>query len=198
VTDAGALSILPFALCGQPIPDPVTASESAATRIEARASQLSTPADAGADAGEDLKALDAFGTWSSLYNDYFGPTGRPGSCSLALNCHGPDPKTKADKGSGYNAPAGIHCDDPKTCWCSISGDDPSGAPLADCPKDGHRNLARPKDQKNPSQAPFFSVVRHCKEDGTSVGIMPFQPIASFSNYAFARMKLWVARGSPND
>jgi hypothetical protein len=195
VTDAGALSVVDFALCGRAIPDPDTGSASLTARLEARAAQLSNP-DAGVDAGPNPEALDTLGTWSSLYADYFGPTHRDGSCSRFSNCHGTDAKNVG--GSGYQAPAGIHCDDQKTCWCSINGSDAQGAHVPDCPGDAQRKLARPSDHKNPAQSPFFSIVRHCKDDGTAVGIMPREPDASFSGYAIARMKVWIARSAPND
>jgi hypothetical protein len=212
VTEAGALSVVDFSLCGESVQDPVTANTARVQQIQARTAVLvATQSDAAADldagaAATTLlveaglgkgEAFDQVGTWSSLYRDYFGPTLRPGSCSFHNYCHGADAKDNAS--SGYRTAGGIKCDDQHVCWCSFASNDANKNPPPGCPP-VQVGMFRPSDSKKPSGANLFGTLRHCNAngDGTFIGIMPKDPAASFTDYALARMKLWIARGAPQD
>jgi hypothetical protein len=87
------------------------------------------PADAPvADAGTDGPppfTIDAGITWSSLYRDYFGPTGRA-SCAGTGSCHGTSSGQGAEV-SSFLCPSGDG--GVKACWASMTSRGANGADL---------------------------------------------------------------------
>jgi hypothetical protein len=116
--------------------------------------------------------------WSDLYNDIFGPTGEPGSCSYRSNCHGsPD-------SAGARSPAGIQCYDMKGCRQSFFD----------------RNLVAQKDSAAPEKSGLLlGLLRHRKADGTVIGFMPQSPAGYlFSDVCVDRIKTWIRDGLKDD
>jgi hypothetical protein len=127
----------------------------------------------GADAGGDVH-------WRDLYRDYFGPTGRPGSCLFQSECHN-SVNAAGSRGGGPN------CENADTCWQTF--------------KARFLFSGSADEQANPDKAGFFGVVRFIKPDGTveSTTFMPKAPVdAAFSELAATRLKAWIRRGAPND
>jgi hypothetical protein len=115
--------------------------------------------------------------WSDLYRDIFGPTGRPGSCSFAGNCHG------TPEGAGAKSGSGIHCYDQKTCRESL---------LA-------QFLVEQKDVAAPDGSNLFGVLRFARANDEVVGIMPKEPSSfRFPLKSIARIRTWMADGFKDD
>jgi hypothetical protein len=145
--------------------------------------------DAGAQAvvalsacGLDIPDFGTGTTWTDLYRDIFGPTGKPGSCSLESNCHGAN--AAKDPKAGANDPAGIKCFDQKSCRQSFFT----------------AGLLNSSSAKNPDNAPLFGVLRLCQPNGSAVGIMPKDPVASFKadGSNVQRIKAWIRAGAPDN
>ena len=166
LTDAGVRSVTALAPPCAPILDP-----------------LPTPNDVAA-------GFDGGSKWSDLYHDYFGPTGKPGSCSYRSSCHGPD--AVSNSASGANNKAGIRCFDD-------AGVLPDGGrdPILD------REACRQSFiNKNVSGA---DVLRKCVPpttdggDSRALGIMPQEPSnATFSDLALRRFQDWVDQKYPDN
>lgn len=115
-------------------------------------------------------------TWSSLYRDLFGPTGKPGSCTFQGTCHG-SPDAAGSK-------AGILCVDEAGCRLSMID----------------KNLATPEDQAAPEAAQINFLIRNRNpKTGKNRGIMPKSP----SDYVFPeacmeRIRGWIVKGVPAD
>jgi len=82
--------------------------------------------------------------------------------------------------SGYYSGPGIHCEDQQACLASILG----------------KNLVRDSDSAAPLKSNLFDILRVCQSDGTSNGIMPRDPIASFSQVGAKRIAAWIAGRTP--
>ena len=127
------------------------------------------PAD-GACSGTGTK-------WSDLYNDIFGPTGRPGSCAFAASCHGtPD-------GAGAKIGGGVQCFDEKGCRQSFFD----------------KGLVDASDSAAPEKAALFGVLRIRTPEGSPAGTMPEIPADYvFSDTCVERMKTWIRDGAKDD
>lgn len=117
-------------------------------------------------------------TWTAIYNDIFGPTGRPGSCSFRSNCHG-----SAD-GAGAKAGSGIECFDQKGCRQSFFD----------------KGIITPGDFAAPEKsALFLSLLRVHKSDGSTVGFMPQVPADYvFPEACVQRIQTWLRDGAKDD
>lgn len=115
--------------------------------------------------------------WTDLYNDIFGPTGAPGSCTFQSNCHGPG-------GGGARSLAGVQCFDMKGCRQSFLD----------------RNLVTPKDMADPEDSNLLKgLLRRLRPDGTPFGFMPEAPEDYvFSETCVERMKAWIREGMKDD
>lgn len=131
--------------------------------------------DTGAAAADGV--CSGTGTkWSDLYNDIFGPTGRPGSCAFAASCHGtPD-------GAGTKVGGGVRCFDEKGCRQSFFD----------------KGLVAAADSAAPEKAALFGVLRIRTPDGP-VGTMPEIPANyTFSDTCIERIKTWIRDGAKDD
>ncbi|MDF2695185.1 MAG: hypothetical protein K0S65_3568 [Labilithrix sp.] len=117
-------------------------------------------------------------TWSDLYNDVFGPTGEPGSCSFRGNCHG-----SADA-AGARSGAGIECFDRAGCRQSFLD----------------KNLVSPDDAAAPEESGLLlGLLRYRRADGSTVGFMPQEPANFyFPDSCLERIKTWIAGGAKDD
>lgn len=117
-------------------------------------------------------------TWSSLYRDIFGPTGRPGSCSFLNSCHG-TPGTQAQA-------QGIVCMDEKGCRESFIAKSLVSVDNKDHPENANMIIGLLKDW-NP------------KTGKPRSGIMPKEPANFvFPDACVARMEAWIKKGIPAD
>lgn len=114
-------------------------------------------------------------SWTGLYRDLFGANGR-GSCSSTNSCHG----SAAQPGSVMS---GFVCGDKAGCLESLKSPD-SG-------------LIKASDAMMPEGAGFYGVLRK-RSNGAVIGIMPKSPMYVFTDDELARVKAWIAKGSPND
>jgi len=132
--------------------------------------------DAGAS--QSAECVGSGTTWTALYNDIFGPTGRPGSCSFQSNCHGtPD-------GAGAKVGSGIQCFDQKGCRQSLFD----------------KGLITPADFAAPEKSALFvGLLRIRKADGTIVGFMPEMPADYvFPDACVERIQTWIRDGAKDD
>ncbi len=133
------------------------------------------------DTGAGTAASECVGTgttWTALYDDIFGPTGRPGSCSFRSSCHGtPD-------GAGAKARPGILCADAKGCRQSLFD----------------KGLVTPADVDAPEKsALLLGVLRIRKPDGKVLGGMPEQPADYvFPDACVQRIETWLRDGAKDD
>ncbi len=133
------------------------------------------PPNGGDDAGSCSAAEDAgtSDTWSSLYLDYFGPTGKA-SCAGTGVCHG-DTTQAGYKASGYVC--GGTADE---CYTGITA---SAAGLLTPISD-------------PTGTELYAVLRKCS---TGTGTMPQSPASVyFTTGDMARIAAWIQAGAPND
>lgn len=137
-----------------------------------------TPDTGAPDGGAAYECVGSGTTWTAIYNDIFGPTGRPGSCSLRSNCHGsPD-------GAGAKAGSGIACFDQKGCRQSLFD----------------KGIITPDDFAAPEKSALFvSLLRVRRPDGSTVGFMPQVPVDyAFSDACIQRIQTWLRAGAKDD
>jgi hypothetical protein len=122
-------------------------------------------------------------TWTSLYQDFFGPTGN-GQCGAATRTGANGTTSCHHDGTGNGALAsGFICGDTQeSCYEGITSPQAVfvGQPVVvPC---------------NPSASYLTQVLRH---DGA--GIMPYYPeTVVFSDDDMARVSGWISAGAPND
>lgn len=123
------------------------------------------PVEDEADAGTGT-------TWTDLYRDYFGPTGRA-KCADP-SCHG---------GEGTPASSiGFRCFDQSGCRASLVD----------------RWIVLPADAAEPEKSAFYRVLRRCNEQNETVGTMPQRPTYYFSGASLARISTWMQGGAKDD
>jgi hypothetical protein len=116
-------------------------------------------------------------TWSELYKDYFGGTGRA-ACAGNGTCHG------TMSGAGFLASSGYLCppDDPDTCWKTLTS---SSVGII-----------------TPGQAfEEDGLYQDLRKLGVPVGIgnMPYPPqVYSFTATDLDRISTWIMNGAKND
>ena len=129
------------------------------------------PADAGA------------ATWTSLYADFFGPTGI-GQCGDMTRMDGTEQTSCHHDATGNGAMAsGFICGDTQqSCWAGITS--PSASFI------GQRVVVA----GDPCASYVTQVLRH---DGG--GLMPYYPTSVvFSDQDMARVATWIAQGAQNN
>jgi hypothetical protein len=126
--------------------------------------------DGGIDCGEGT-------TWSSLYRDIFGPTGKPGSCSFQSNCHG------SPEGDGAIAGSGIDCFDQNGCRQSMID----------------AGLLKPRLARDPDSGGLVSILRRRTPDGEVNGLMPKSPGSyTYPEACLVRIRGWISNNYPAD
>jgi hypothetical protein len=137
-----------------------------------------SPPSTSEDAGLCVDDSDAGtgDTWTSLYADYFGPTGKA-SCAGTGVCHG-DTTQAGYLGSNYDC--GHTAAD---CYTGITsaaaGIVTAGQPVSD-----------------PTTTGLYVVLRKCSG---GVGSMPKAPAdVAFTTGDMARIGAWIQAGAPND
>ena len=138
--------------------------------------------DAGADVEidrpEEREDAGTGSTFTDLYRDFFGPTGKA-SCSGDGLCHGASTAAGA-KGSG-----GFVCgSDATACWTSMTS--------------GRSALVTTADAADPTKSALYLTIRHRRTDGSLAGSMPKRPLYVFSTASMQRIAAWVQAGAPND
>jgi hypothetical protein len=116
--------------------------------------------------------------WSDLYNDIFGPTQQPGSCSFRSNCHG------SPEADGARSGSGVQCFDGAGCRQSFL----------------QKNLVSPDDAAAPEKSGLLlGLLRLRRPDGTIVGFMPQAPADYvFPDDCIERIKTWIRDGAKDD
>lgn len=127
--------------------------------------------DAGSSAFADADPQ----SWTGLYRDLFGPNGR-GSCSATNSCHGSAAQPGAQQ-------SGFVCPDKTGCLEAL--------------KSADSGLIRESDAMKPEGSNFYGILRK-RTNGAVIGIMPKSPQYVFTDDELARVKAWIAKGSPND
>jgi len=119
-------------------------------------------------------------TWTSLFNDYFGPSGA-GSCSKeAGNCHGGLQEPGATASGGYVCAA-----DKDACLASLL----SSSTLL---------VQIPHDTSKPDDSGLVQELRRQRADGSVVGLMPKRPVCVFTAAAITRIDTWISAGAQNN
>lgn len=172
-------STLAFAACSSttdpPPPPPADAS-------------TPPPPDASVEASQDAAVCPPVGapsgpsTWTSLYADFFGPTGKA-SCAGDGFCHG-GPTQEGAKSAFYV------CDSKDGCFASMRSK--TGVNERDS------NLVKDGDVADPKKAALFGVIRLTREDCTQSGFMPKRSPFRFSREDVLRIQAWIAAGANND
>ncbi len=141
----------------------------------------SASAPDGGDACVPTDAQDS--TWSSLYADFFGPTGTA-QCGDTTRSDGTSTSSCHHDATGNGALAsGFICGDTSdSCYQGITSPSAQFA--------GERVVAACQ----PSQSFLLTILRH---DGG--GIMPLYPASvAFSDADMARVRAWIAAGAPQN
>lgn len=112
-------------------------------------------------------------TWSDLYADFFGPSGRAG-------CAGPGNACHASEDAEGSARSAFVCPDEAGCVESILG---------------RSNLVRSTDTEKPEAAFLINVLRRKNADGKIVGTQPKLPLFVFHEKSIERIKKWIADGA---
>jgi hypothetical protein len=149
------------------------------------AADAGTPADAtAADAAAcpPLGPVTGATTWTSLYADLFGPTGKA-SCAGDGTCHG-SPTQDGTKAAFYL------CDSKDGCYKSLRSK--TGVNSTDS------NLVRDADVAAPKKAALFGILRVTKEDCSVSGFMPKRPPYRLTREEVARIEAWIAAGANDD
>ena len=137
-----------------------------------------TPDTGAPEGGTRYECVGTGTTWTALYDDIFGPTERPGSCSFQSSCHGSPDAAGAKVGSG------IKCFDAKGCRQSFLD----------------QGLVTPADAEAPENSMLLtSLLRVKKPDGKIVGFMPQQPADYvFPDACVERIQTWIRNGAKDD
>jgi hypothetical protein len=133
-----------------------------------------TVADDGGVCAEDTDAGSG-DTWTSLYRDYFGPTGKA-SCAGTGACHG-DTSQAGYQGSGYVCPSTA-----AQCYAGITA---TAAGLVTPGPPG----------SDPTTTGLYGVLRKCAGGGS----MPKVPATVFFTAGdMARIDAWIQAGALDD
>ena len=152
------------------------------------AADAGAPVDAAAEAALDAATCPPLGpvtgatTWTSLYADFFGPTGKA-SCAGDGACHG-GPTQEGTKAAFYL------CDSKDGCYKSMRSK--TGVSTTDS------NLVRDADVAAPKKAALFGILRVTKEDCTVSGFMPKRPPYRLTREEVARIEAWIPAGANDD
>lgn len=146
-----------------------------------------SPIDAGTAAEEDASTevdrpeeredAGTGATFTDLYRDLFGPTGKA-SCAGDGLCHGAPEKAGAKGSSGFV------CSDATTCWTTLTT--------------GGSALVTASDASSPTTSALYLTLRHRRDDGSIVGNMPKRPLYVFSSASMDRVTTWIRNGAKND
>jgi hypothetical protein len=125
-------------------------------------------------------ALHTVNTWTALYADYFGGTGRA-ACSGDGNCHGSASQPGAIASNGYVCPP----DDSDGCYTTITS---SGAALI------QSGLSFQDD------ALYLYLRKPDSLEGTTLNNMPLAPteLYVFTPADLDRISAWIDAGAPNN
>ncbi len=134
-----------------------------------------TPDTGAADPGPDCVSMGT--TWTAIYTELFGPTGRPGSCTYRGNCHGPGEV-------GTKTASGLKCFDQQGCRQSLFD----------------TGVLEPKDSAAPENSRLFvGLLRIRKPDGSTVGFMPQIPADYvLPQTCVERVQTWIRNGAQDD
>jgi hypothetical protein len=112
-------------------------------------------------------------TWSDLYADFFGPSGRAGCAGPGNACHGSEDAEGSVR-------SGFVCADEAGCVESMLG---------------RSNLVRSTDTEKPEAAFLINVLRRKNTEGKIVGTQPKLPLLVFHEKSIERIKQWIADGA---
>ena len=137
--------------------------------------------DGGAASGDASVegGVTASATWTALFGDYFGPTGRA-SCAGDGSCHGDSGQQGAKSSGNYVCGA-----DKDACRNSLLSTDTGLIQI-------------PRDQDKPENSGLVQELRRRASDGSVTGLMPKRPQCIFEPGAIGRIELWIKNGAPND
>ncbi len=128
--------------------------------------------DSSGSGGGGATAIDGPATWSTIYADYFAPTG-------AASCGGDDAGCHSSAKDPGAVVSNLVCTGPEDCYATMTG---------------ASKLALPGDAARPADAKLFRYLR--TPGGT--GKMPLKSSFMFQDGDIARIQDWIANGSRND
>jgi hypothetical protein len=146
------------------------------TACGAGADPSGSPVESEVDAGTSDYCADAGdrgdgSTFSDLYRDFFGPTGRA-SCSANTICHVPG-------GTGAQTSGGYMCvPDQASCWSSMTS-----------------TIVPDGGSASPEQTTLYKVLRKAPPTPGS-GPMPRNSSFAFCPADLKRITDWIASGAP--
>jgi hypothetical protein len=137
---------------------------------------LDTPHEVDSGTQED-PCLDAGdrgdgSTFTDLYTDFFGPTGRA-SCSASSICHVPG-------GEGASVSGYMCSPDQGSCWTSMTS-----------------SIVPEGGSSSPDDTILYGALRKAPPTAGS-GPMPLDSTFEFCPGDLARIKAWIAAGAKND
>lgn len=112
-------------------------------------------------------------TWSALYADLFGPSGRASCAGSGSACH-------ASESSEGAARSAFVCADEASCLESMKGES---------------SLISASSSAQPENAFLVGVLRKKKADGSIVGTQPMSPLFVFHSKSIERIKTWIGAGA---
>lgn len=138
--------------------------------------------DAGADVEidrpEEREDAGSGSTFTDLYRDFFGPTGKA-TCAGDGLCHGTSAAAGAKGSGGFVCAA-----DATACWTSMTS--------------GRSALVTTADAADPTKSTLYLTLRHRRVDGSLAGSMPKRPLYVFSTASMQRIAAWIQAGAKND
>jgi hypothetical protein len=112
-------------------------------------------------------------TWSDLYGDLFGSSGRASCAGTGTACHA----SPTSKGS---VPTKFVCADETECRESMRG---------------AANMVKDTDVAKPENSLLVAILRKRESDGSVQGTQPKSPLFVFHPDSIDRIKAWIASGA---
>jgi hypothetical protein len=170
---AGAFMLLVLVSVGS-CSDPTTVDTQ--RRSSSSSGSSGSDPDGGQEAEPSYVLDDGSGsgtTWSELYADFFGPSGRASCAGTGTSCHA------SQRSEGY-ARSMFLCTDEASCLQSMKG---------------ASNLIKSSNFAEPENAFLIGVLRKSKADGSIVGTQPKSPLFVFHANSIERIKTWIGAGA---
>ncbi|MBL8607988.1 MAG: hypothetical protein JNL38_11735 [Myxococcales bacterium] len=121
-------------------------------------------------------------TWTGLYDDFFGPTGKA-SCGKN-ECHSKDGDDGEIATKAGGKPGFVCRPDKNDCYARMVG---AGLALTSIPAGG-----------SGEDTILHGSLRHARSDCKSRGNMPFDKTYTFTAADMKRVRLWLEAGAKND
>ncbi len=168
------------ACSGSDAPIETPANDGGAASTSSTSSSGDVEEDAGpVDRYEEREDQGTGVTFSDLYRDFLGPTGKASCAGSDGLCHGGPEKAGALGSSGFVCGA-----DKDACYAAMTG---------------KASLVTSQDATEPTKSTLYLVVRHRRPDGSLVGNMPKRPVTYvFSTASMERIATWIKNGANND